>query len=107
MVSEEETTLDPLQHPDLRRLGRELRRQMDDTLDAELHAARAAARRRRTVRDILLTAEDRCDPVVVSGTDGQVYRGTVTCVGADHCELEDGSVRRIVAVDQIVMVQLP
>ena len=96
-----------MRHPDLQRLGRQLRRQMDDTLDAELHAARAAARRKRTLRDVLLTAEDRRDGVVLSAADGQAYRGTVGAVGADHCQLDDGPVRRLIALDHIVMVQLP
>ncbi len=99
-------TLDPLRHPDLQRLGRELRRQMDDTLDAELNAARAAARRRLTLRDALLTAEDRREEVAVSATDGQVYRGNVIAVGTDHCELEDGRVTRLIAIDHIVMVRI-
>lgn len=107
MVETEENALDPLLHPDLRRLGRELRRQMDDTLDAELAAARAAARRRRTLRDVLLTAEDRHDNITVSVSDGQVYRGILTAVGADHCEIADAGVIRILAMDHIVMVQLP
>lgn len=104
MVSDEETTLDPLHHPDLRRLGRELRRQMDETLDAELHAARAAARRRRTLRDVLLTAEDRQDEVVLGTGDGQVHRGAVAAVGADHVELLVAGIRHIVVLDKIVAV---
>ena len=99
-----------MRHPDLQRLGRQLRRQMagvDVTLDAELHAARAAARRKRTLRDVLLTAEDRRDGVILSAADGQAYRGTVGAVGADHCQLDDGPVRRLIALDHIVMVQLP
>jgi hypothetical protein len=80
---------------------------MDETLDAELHAARAAARRRRTVRDVLLAAEDRRDVLVVTTLDGEVYRGTVAAVGADHVELRDGDVRRVVTADTIAVVTLP
>ena len=107
MVTDEENELDPQHHPDLRRLGRELRRQMEDTLDAELHAARAAARRRRTVRDVLLAAEDRREVVLVTTLDGERYRGTVIAVGADHIELHDGEIRRVVAADTIAVVTLP
>jgi len=76
--------MDPFDHPDLVHLGRRLRNRLDDTLDAEQYAARAAARRRRSLRDRLLDAEDRTEQVVVSTTDGHVYRGVVDAVGVDH-----------------------
>ena len=105
MVDRRRETLDPLRHPDLRQLGHELRRQMDDTLDAELSAARAAARRRRTLRDVLLTAEDRNERVLVAAGDGQVYSGRVTAVGADHCELDEAGTTRLIVLGHISMVQ--
>ncbi len=100
-------TADPLRHPDLARLGRVLRDQLDDTLDAEQHAARAAARRRRSIRDVLLEAEDREAGARVSCTDGQLYRGTVAAVGTDHVVLasDDGG-RRLVALTHIVTVEV-
>jgi hypothetical protein len=97
---------DPLRHPDLVHLGRSLRDQLDETLDAEQHAALAAARRRRTLRDMLLTAEDRGDSARISCVDGQLYRGTVHVVGADHVVLRDGTAERTVALTYIVALDL-
>lgn len=95
--------LDPTRHPELARLGRELRHRLDDTLDAEQAAAEAAARRRRTLRDILITAEDRCDPLTLTATDGRTHCGTVVAVGKDHVEIQNGPVQRvIVAITHIV-----
>ncbi len=100
-------TADPLRHPDLARLGRALRDQLDETLDAEQHAARAAARRRRSLRDALLEAEDRRAAVRVSCIDGQLYRGTVVAVGTDHVALADGEgAERLVALAHVVTVQV-
>ncbi|MEN8113621.1 MAG: hypothetical protein ABFS21_04485 [Actinomycetota bacterium] len=97
--------MDPLGHPDLVRLGRSLRNRLDDTLDAEQAAARAAARRRLTLRDRLLDAEDRTDSVVLSTTDGGVYRGIVDAVGVDHIVMLDGDVERIVSITHIVALE--
>ncbi len=106
-VETEECALpDPLRHPDLVRLGRTLRDQLDETLDAEQHAARAAARRRRTLRDALLTGEDRGQLAKISCLDGQLYRGVVEAVGADHVVLRDGDVERSVALAHIVALDL-
>ncbi len=98
---------DPLGHPDLARLGRAMRDRLDETLEAEQHAARAAALRRRTLRDLVLEAEDRGAAAVLSGTDGQVYRGVVTAVGADHVVLasSDGT-ERFVSLAQVVSLEV-
>ena len=98
--------LEPLGHPDLAALGRNLRRQMDDTLDAEQSAARAAARRRRTLRDLLLDLEDRSDAASIWMADGRCYRGTVQAVGLDHAELVGGGGRCIVTLAQVVAVEV-
>lgn len=97
--------MDPLRHPDLERLGRTLRDQLDDTLEAEQTAARAAARRRRSLRDRLLEAEDRAEQIVVSTSDGHLYRGLVDAVGADHVVLLDGNTERFVATHHIVAME--
>ena len=94
--------VDPLRHPDLTRLGRRLRDQLDETLDAEQHAARAVARRRRTMRDLLLDAEDRRRDVAVWAADGQVYRGAVEAVGADHVVLSADGAERVLAIAHVV-----
>jgi len=98
--------MDPFDHPDLVRLGRRLRNRLDDTLDAEQSAARAAARRRRSLRDRLLDAEDRTEQIVVSTTDGHVYRGVVDAVGVDHVVIVDGDIERFVAVQHIVTLEV-
>ena len=88
------------------RLGRSLRDQLDETLDAEQHAARSAARRRRTLRDALLTAEDRGQTARISCADGQLYRGVVEAVGADHVVLKDGGTERTVVLAFVVALDL-
>ena len=97
--------MDPLRHPDLERLGRSLRDRLDDTLESEQTAARAAALRRRSLRDRLLEAEDRAEHIVVSTSDGHVYRGLVDAVGADHVVLVDGGTERFIATLHIVAME--
>ncbi|RPI20404.1 MAG: DUF2642 domain-containing protein [Actinobacteria bacterium] len=97
--------MDPLDHPDLERLGRVMRRTLDDTLEAEQLAARAAARRRRSLRDRLLDAEDRVEVVVISTVDGQLHRGVVEAVGIDHAVILDGDSERFLALQHIVSLE--
>ena len=94
--------VDPLRHPDLTRLSRRMRDQLDETLEAEQHAAWAVVRRRRTMRDVLLQAEDRGQVALASGTDGQLYRGVVSAVGADHVVLTSDGDERVLAIAHIV-----
>jgi Protein of unknown function (DUF2642) len=97
--------VDPFGHPDLQRLGRSMRHQLDETLDAEQAAARSAARRRMTIRDRLLESEDRTERVVLSTSDGHVYRGVVEAVGIDHVVVRDGDVDRYLAIAHIVSLE--
>ena len=97
--------MDPFGHPDLQRLGRSMRDQLDDTLDAEQRAARAAARRRMSLRDRLLESEDRTERVVISTTDGQIYNGMVEAVGIDHVVVVEGETDRYVAIAHIVALE--
>ena len=97
--------MDPFGHPDLERLGRSMRNELDDTLDAEQQAARAAARRRMSIRDRLLESEDRTEHVVVSTSDGHVYHGIVDAVGLDHIVIRDGNVDRYLAINHIVALE--
>jgi hypothetical protein len=97
--------VDPLRHPDLENLSRELRNQLDDTLDAEQAAARSATVRRRTLRDRLLDAEDRSEQIVLATSDGHFYRGTVGGVGVDHVVVVDGSAERFISIAHIVSLE--
>lgn len=97
--------MDPFGHPDLERLGRTLRTRLDETLDAEQSAARAAALRRRTTREWLIEAEDRAADVVVATSDGDVVRGFVAAVGVDHVILRGGTTERLVTLQHIVSLE--
>jgi hypothetical protein len=92
-------------HPDLVHIGRMLRERMDQTLEAEMEAARAAARRTRALRDALLTIEDRGSRVLISAADGSLHHGIVTAVGSDHVEVSNPSGQRLVALAHIVSVE--
>ena len=95
-----------LDHPDLAALGRRLRQQMDETLDAEQCAARSASRRRRTLRDLFLDLEDRSDRAAVWTADGRCHRGMVRAVGVDHAELADEDGCRVVVFAQVVALEM-
>jgi len=69
-------------------LGRRLRRQMDETLDAEQSAAHSA------------------DRALVWADDGRCYRGTVLAVGVDHAELSGEEGRRVVAFAHVVALEV-
>ena len=98
--------VDPLRHPDLARLGRRLRATLDDTLDAEQEAARAVALRRRSLRDVLLEAEDRGSVVVITTPDAVVHRGIVEAVGLDHVAVAAGLRTRYLALDGVVSLEV-
>ena len=93
-------------HPDLVHIGRLLRDRMDRTLEADMQAARSAARRTRTMRDLLLTAEDRSGKLFATTTDGALHSGVVLAVGSDHIELSGSNAPRIVALSQIVSFEV-
>ncbi len=94
--------MDPAQHPDLIQLGRTLRRQLEDTLEAEMEAARAAALRRRSLRDLLLEIADNRGRVSVTTTDGSAHFGDVVSVGVDQVQLQADGRGVIVALGHIV-----
>lgn len=98
--------MEPSGHPDLVRLGRSLRDRMDGTLEAEMEAARSSARRRRSLRDLLLLAEDAGAEVRLTAADGLSHAGRVAAVGSDHVEIASGRTRRIVALAQVVSVEM-
>jgi hypothetical protein len=92
-------------HPDLVHIGRVLRERMDRTLEAEMVAARAAARRTRAMRDILLAIEDRGTRVLLSAADGSTHAGVITAVGKDHVELAHAARRRLLSLRHIVSLE--
>lgn len=79
---------------------------MDRTLDAEMEAARAAAQRRCSLRDRLLTAEDASQQVVVTTSDGAVHGGRISAVGTDHITIEVSGRTRIVALLHVTSVEV-
>ncbi len=62
--------MDPLRHPDLIEISRRLRLQLSQVLEAEQEAAAITLRRRSTIRDRLLDAEDRNESVLITCVDG-------------------------------------
>ena len=97
--------MDPFGHPDLQRLGRSLRNRLDETLDAEQAAARSAALRRRTLRDVLIEAEDRAQELVVCTTDGHALRGRIVSVGVDHVVVTDSNRDVFIALQHVVSLE--
>jgi len=93
-------------HPDLVHIGRILRDRMDRTLEAEMEAARAAARRTRTLRDLLLAAEDASARVYLTASDGSLHSGVVSAVGADHVEITATGAPHVVAIGHVVAVEV-
>ena len=79
---------------------------MDRTLDAEMEAARAAAQRRRSLRDRLLTAEDGEAVVVIGTADGTVHGGRISAVGTDHVAVEVAGRTRAIPLHQITSVEV-
>lgn len=93
-------------HPDLVHIGRVLRDRMDRTLEAEMEAARTAARRTQSLRDLLLGAEDGAYPVCLTSSDGLIHAGVVTAVGSDHVELRTAASRRTVVLGHVVTLEV-
>lgn len=93
-------------HPDLVHIGRLLRDRMDRTLEAEMEAARAAARRTRSLRDLLLAAEDAASRVCLTSSDGSLHSGVVSAVGADHVEIAVSGAARVIALGHVVAIEV-
>lgn len=94
--------MDYLRHPDLVEVGHSLRATHDAVLAASQLAAHIAHRRTRTLRDLLLEAEDRGDEIVVHTASGPV-RGRVS-VGDDVAVIAE---RTVIALHAIHRLDLP
>jgi hypothetical protein len=95
--------MDPLRHPDLVEISRTLRHQLDAVLVAEQQAARATLRRRRTIRDRLLEAEDRSEAIDITLTTGKTLSGRLVAVGADHILITDQHTETYVDLNHVVV----
>jgi hypothetical protein len=100
-------TPDPMDHPDLTDIGRNLQRRFDRILETEQEAAEVLARRTATLRDRLVEAEDQRGYVTVTTLTGQVASGVVAAVASDHVELRLDRVSTLVTLDQVSTVALP
>lgn len=98
--------MDPLRHPDLIEISRRLRLQLSQVLEAEQEAAATTLRRRSTIRDRLLDAEDRAETIRVTCTRGVDRTGTVAAVGVDHVMLITGETSAYVSISHIVTVEV-
>jgi transcription elongation GreA/GreB family factor len=85
-------SVDPLRHPDLVEVTRRIRSHYDRVLQAELDAAAILQRRRQTLRDRLIEAEDRGERVAVTTTAGSTFEGPVAGVGLDYVIVGDTTV---------------
>lgn len=97
--------MDPLRHPDLIEISRRLRLQLAEVLNAEQEAAAITLRRRSTIRDRLLDAEDRDEAVRITSIDGETRTGTIAAVGMDHVILLANRITMCIALAHIVLIQ--
>ena len=93
--------MDPLRHPDLVEISRTLRHQLDAVLAAEQQAALATLRRRRTMRDRLIEAEDRAEEVSLQVTTGEIVSGRLLAVGADHLVVTTSRQETFIHLDHV------
>lgn len=98
--------MDPLRHPDLIEISRRLRLQLSQVLAAEQEAAAITLRRRSTIRDRLLDAEDRTETIRVTCTDSVDRTGRVVAVGIDHVVLQTGDSSVLIVIPHIVAVEV-
>jgi Protein of unknown function (DUF2642) len=96
----------PVHHPDLIELDRRLGDRLDRILRAEQQAAGLLARRSATLRDRLVDAEDAGARVSVTCLGGRMVEGRLSVVASDHLEVDSGTAHVLVALDQIVVVEI-
>lgn len=99
--------MDAFDHPDLAEVGARMRRHLADVAAAERWAARIAARRRRSLRDLLIDAEDRDADVTITTATGNAVDGAVIAVGADHVCIATSDRVAVVAIPAVVAVEFP
>ena len=98
--------MDPLRHPDLIEISRRLRLQLRQVLDAEQEAAAVTLRRKSTIRDRLLDAEDRNEVIHLACSDGSGRAGKVAAVGVDHVVLNTGTTFAYLGIQHIVAMEV-
>lgn len=81
-----------------------MRRQLALVLEAEQEAAAVTRRRRRTLRDRLLDAEDRREAIWLSCLDRRIVTGPVIAVGTDHVVIETQTGSQFIALSHIVAI---
>jgi hypothetical protein len=84
--------MDPLRHPDLIEITHRLRTQYERIVQAEQDAAVVMRERRRTLRDLLIEAEDRGERVRLKTSAGTTIEGTPNGVGLDHVTIGTSTV---------------
>ena len=98
--------MDPLRHPDLIEVSRRLRSQLRQVLEAEQEAAAVTLRRKTTIRDRLLDAEDRNEVIHLACSDGSDRSGKVAAVGVDHVVLNTGTTVVYLGIQHIVAMEV-
>lgn len=83
-----------------------MQRRLDRILEAEQEAAAVLARRALTIRDRLLDAEDAEATVVVTTRSGVRATGRVATVATDHLELVDEAGTRLIAIEQLELIEI-
>jgi hypothetical protein len=96
--------MDPLRHPDLVSLSRTVRHRFDKTLRAEQEAAQRARLRATTLRDHLVDADDREQPVTLA-VEGAIHTGVIVAVGVDHVTIEVEGRERMVSLHRVAWME--
>lgn len=96
--------IEPFDHPDLRDVGRLLRRQFDAVTEAEQHATDILIRRTTTLRDRMIEAEDRGSDVEIELIGGSRYRGRVLAASVDHIEIAGHDHTTLVPIEAIIAI---
>ncbi|MBT8214435.1 MAG: hypothetical protein KJP12_04355 [Acidimicrobiia bacterium] len=78
-----------------------MRDQLEETLEAEQHAAQATAIRTSTLRDRLIEFSDRARPVAIH-TSSDIHTGVIAGVGVDYLVLATGRGSRLLSLHHVI-----